>query len=449
MAVMLFATTGCVTSSVESPIEDSATLPEKMDTQKKEQEKNKSKENSLKNKNLAKDMKEKTALSPSNSLAGVDVDVSSSDSSGLSVLGPEELSISQPVFDGDFDDVVMVAPTVEEMDQLWKSLLRYGRNIVATGRIFTANVSVKQEQIIEYLMDQDPDSRTDKEKAILFLALLEHAVVEFEHLLQNRSKDEGVTDEESAELLSDLAKEYRLNLVYELKNNRILFHPTIFHVTLLVLMYVGAKDSTILSVVSFVKPKSRLWTGLDRLIESYDSAGEDSEQFSSPVSVPAVLPEVNTLQEKPQQEYSAGVFAEGDKLIRQAKDLYVKEEYKKAVALLEGIPQSSPHFGSARSLAAQYSDAAVSELRKEAAQLFQNHVRVNSLQRKITYLRDAEKKLQEAMASYPTSRWLNRVQGNLEVIQAKLETLEVELLSTQQLPADSQDSKNAEKNQDP
>lgn len=164
------------------------------------------------------------------------------------------------------------------------------------------------------------------------------------------------------------------------------------------------------------------------------------------MSVPAVLPEVNTLQEKPQQEYSAGVFAEGDKLIRQAKDLYVKEEYKKAVALLEGIPQSSPHFGSARSLAAQYSDAAVSELRKEAAQLFQNHVRVNSLQRKITYLRDAEKKLQEAMASYPTSRWLNRVQGNLEVIQAKLETLEVELLSTQQLPADSQDSKNAEKN---
>ena len=64
-------------------------------------------------------------------------------------------------------------------------------------------------------------------------------------------------------------------------------------------------------------------------------------------------------------------------------------------------------------------------------------------------MRDAEKKLQEAMASYPTSRWLNRVQGNLEVIQAKLETLEVELLSTQQLPADSQDSKNAEKNQDP
>lgn len=312
------------------------------------------------------------------------------------------------------------APTVAELESLRKNLFRYVKNMVATKRVFQANLSLRDEEIIEHLMEQDAEARSALERAVLFIALLEHTVVEYDHLVSTSSQGEP----EGGALLSQLSRDYGINVLRELKTNGILHHPVIYHMAFLVLHHVSASPRLITAVVHYLRRFSQAWVALHESMEEMEQREEGPRhqadpELSAQESITAAIEQQNALQEG--RSYSMADFAEGDELISRARELHSQNRYREALEKLMQIPGDSPHAPAAKELTERYANDAVEELRQQAAQLFQDHLKVNSLEKKISFLVEAEEKLQQAIAVYPGSRWERKVQNNLAVIQKRLE----------------------------
>ena len=329
------------------------------------------------------------------------------------------------------------SPTVDAIDALWTSLLRYAKNVASTGQIYQASLSDKDEQLIDYLIAQDPKARTPKENAILFLALMEHAVVEYEYQRDaelekasspEKKEDGSVLVLKPEEVLMFLAAEYNIQLMREIQRNRYLEDPSIYHMTFIIIHYVKAPPALRVSFSTYVGDMAKSWSRLYDTLVQY----EDNDDFtvssegSAQESIGEALQDLSDKQASPKR-YSAGEFAEGDRILREARLLHSKKLYKDAIEQLEEIEESSPHFGEAKLLAIRYSDDAVNQLRKEAAQLYQAQLKVLSIQTKIEYLQDSEKKLVQALTDYPNSKWTSKVRGNLAVIQKRLEELSLQV----------------------
>lgn len=330
------------------------------------------------------------------------------------------------------------SPTVDAIDALWTSLLRYAKNVASTGQIYQASLSDKDEQLIDYLIAQDPGARTSKENAILFLALMEHAVVEYEYQRDAELEKAGSPQKKEKgssavlvlkpeEVLMFLATEYNIQLMREIQKNRYLEDPSIYHMTFIIMHYVKAPTALRVSFSTYVGDMAKSWSRLyDTLVEYEDSDDFTvSSEGSAQESIGQALQDLGDKQARPKR-YSAGEFAEGDRILREARLLHSKKLYKEAIEQLEEIEDSSPHFGEAKLLAIRYSDDAVNQLRKEAAQLYQAQLKVLSIQTKIEYLQDSEKKLVQALTDYPDSKWTSKVRGNLAVIQKRLDELSLQ-----------------------
>ena len=348
------------------------------------------------------------------------------------------------------------APTMAQIESLWHNLLRYAKNAAATGQLFQANLSDDAEDIIDYLISQDHSARTQQEQAILFIALLEHTIVEYEfqrethHNLNDEAPtaptkqsrittstdqpaDEEEKEEDDAEItrlspeevLNFLAEEYHIDVVHELTTNPLLYHPAIYHLSLNVMIYVQAPEDLLATVVDHIKVPAQAWAQLHHSINQFKQP---------PDSVPTQTPELNNQElvdhsdadqnsSPASRQYSVGEFSEGDRIIAAAKQLHSQQLFKAALAQLAEIQSPSPHYNQAQILSQRYSDDAVNQLRGEAAKLYQAQLKTKSIQTKIEYLRDSEQKLLTALREYPESKWIPKVRNNLAVIQQKLDDL--------------------------
>ena len=348
------------------------------------------------------------------------------------------------------------APTMAQIESLWHNLLRYAKNAAATGQLFQANLSDDAEDIIDYLISQDHSARTQQEQAILFIALLEHTIVEYEfqrethHNLNDEAPtiptkqsritpptdqpaDEEVNEADNAEItrlspeevLNFLAKEYHIDVVHELTTNPLLYHPAIYHLSLNVMIYVQAPEDLLATVVDHIKVPAQAWAQLHHSINQFKQP---------PDSAPTQTPELNNQElvahtdedQNPSpasRQYSVGEFSEGDRIIAAAKQLHSQQLFKAALAQLAEIQSPSPHYNQAQILSQRYSDDAVNQLRGEAAKLYQAQLKTKSIQTKIEYLKDSEQKLLTALREYPESKWIPKVRNNLAVIQQKLDDL--------------------------
>lgn len=334
----------------------------------------------------------------------------------------------------------MTEPSPAAISTLWNHWLRYAKNVAATGQLYQATLADHDEDLIDHLIAKDAALRTEQEQAILYIALMEHAVVEYEFQREaaaaaadpnSPAEPEAslipatteVTSQSPQEVLAFLATEYALNIAHEITHNPYLNHPTIYHMSLNVLSYIKADPSLLTAIIDHSQAPAAAWSMLHEAILTID----DGAAIASPATNPPpwrpgmAKPEAEPLP--PARQYSVGEFSEGDRIISRAKDLHSQQLFKEALAQLTEITPQSPHYTEAQNLLRRYSDDAVNQLRGEAAKLYQAQLKVLNIQTKIEFLQEGEQKLLTALREYPESKWVSKVRNNLAVIQQKLDEL--------------------------
>lgn len=348
-------------------------------------------------------------------------------------------------------------PSTNKLDVLWKSLLRYAKNVSYTAQMYQANLSDADEALIDKLISLHSQSRTQKQQAILFVALMEHAVVEYEyqreaqatqssdvalskqpakppdHTTNSSTKKEFKSSQDSPqesqlkpeEVLNFLATEYSINIIKELTSNPYLMDPEIYHLSLHVMHYVQAPQELQSALMAHIKTPAKAWAALYdsvlNLSESDPLTNLSTPADSSHESITKAIDDLN--QQNASRRYSVGEFSEGDRIMAEAKQLHGQKQYRQALDLIAEIKPSSPHYNAAQNLSHRFADDAVNQLRGEAAKLYQAQLKILSIQTKIEYLTKSEKKLLTALREYPESKWISKVRNNLAVIQQKLEDL--------------------------
>ncbi|MCY4380578.1 MAG: hypothetical protein OXC40_03295 [Proteobacteria bacterium] len=337
------------------------------------------------------------------------------------------------------------SPTESDLNSLWQRLLRYAQNVTSTGQLFQANLSDGDEEIIDHLISIDPLQRKAKEQAILFLALMEHSVVEYNYqtksqqekeeleALAKEDEDDHSSEEiviEGKEVLPLLMKEYRIKLGNELQNNSLLQHPTIFHMVFLTLHHVEAPQTFISSFVNHHKAKAEAWSAYYATILKFEGADDITQEDQSSEAYTSVTESINQLNDTDSRDtnFTSGEFAESDRLLSEAKRLHSRKLFPEALRTLAEIPKRSPHYDQAQKLTLVFSDDAVNHLRKKASELYQAHLNVNSLEKKIDYLDQSEEKLLRALNTYPTSiKWEGKLRKNLTAVQNRREKLRTQI----------------------
>lgn len=330
---------------------------------------------------------------------------------------------------------------------LWNHLLRYAKNVAVTGQLYQANLTDQDEAIIDGLIVKDAALRTEQEQAILYVTLMEHAVVEYEFQREaaashsreplggetgeagetkqagETSSAEGEVSIPPHEVLGLLAKEYAVNIAHEITANPYLNHPTIYHMSLNILSYIQADQSLLTTIIDHTQSPAQAWSMLHEAIIGVGDGSVHASAGAVPPDQPIRMVTPKAARTRPARQYSVGEFSEGDRIISRAKELHSQQLYKEALAQLTEITSQSPHYTEAQNLLQRYSDDAVNQLRGEAAKLYQAQLKVLNIQTKIEFLQEGEQKLLTALREYPESKWVSKVRNNLAVIQQKLDEL--------------------------
>lgn len=133
----------------------------------------------------------------------------------------------------------------------------------------------------------------------------------------------------------------------------------------------------------------------------------------------------DTEEEAPYQvtSYSAADLRRGDALLQEARHHAEREDFKKAIQFAKQIDDRDPFYPAAQEQIKVFSNMAVQDLRKKAANAFQRALPVSDLDTKISYLQQAKDYLEQAIKEFPEADQIETVEQNLEVISRDLENL--------------------------
>ncbi len=110
-----------------------------------------------------------------------------------------------------------------------------------------------------------------------------------------------------------------------------------------------------------------------------------------------------------------------------AQKLADKGDYKQAIDQVEKIERTDPFYELAKEKQKSFSNLAVQDLRKQAAEAFQNAMPIREPRAKLAYLNQARDLLEKALKDFPVADQLDRVRENLNVINRDLSLLEQEI----------------------
>jgi hypothetical protein len=116
----------------------------------------------------------------------------------------------------------------------------------------------------------------------------------------------------------------------------------------------------------------------------------------------------------------------GDSVLAEAQALADRGNYQAAIKKAAGVPDGSPMHASAKDKIREFSNLAVQDLRRKAAQAFQSAMPITDVKARAGYLKQAKTYLEDAIKNYPEATQLPTVRDNLRVISRDLEKLEAE-----------------------
>ena len=116
----------------------------------------------------------------------------------------------------------------------------------------------------------------------------------------------------------------------------------------------------------------------------------------------------------------------GDSALAEAQLLADRGDYKAAVTKAKALPASSPMRAAAAEKIKEFSNRGVQDLRRKAAEAFQNARPISDANARKGYLLQAKAYLEEALIDYPDATVLPTVRDNLRMITRDLEQIEGE-----------------------
>lgn len=112
-----------------------------------------------------------------------------------------------------------------------------------------------------------------------------------------------------------------------------------------------------------------------------------------------------------------------DSALAEAEALADRGDYKAAIKKAKTLPASSPMRSTAQEKVKEFSNRGVQDLRRKAADAFQNARPVSDPKARAAYLQQAKGYLEEALKDYPDATLLPTVRDNLRMITRDLEQL--------------------------
>jgi hypothetical protein len=116
----------------------------------------------------------------------------------------------------------------------------------------------------------------------------------------------------------------------------------------------------------------------------------------------------------------------GDAVLAEAQSLADRGNFQAAIKKAATVSPTSPMHANAQEKIRDFSNLAVQDLRRKAAQSFQSAMPITDVNIRAQYLEQAKQYLEQAIKEYPQATQLPTVRDNLRVISRDLDKLQAE-----------------------
>lgn len=321
--------------------------------------------------------------------------------------------------------------TIQMIRSLHVTLHKYAKSFNYDSKVKLSNLGFQHEEIIQTLAGFETSDRSNLVKSVLLLSVFEKAVESFLnsnnqfHVQKETESLEAPIElfegnNEPTETLDSLARDFELDIPIILKENRLLAFPYIHNFILISLENMKVSEALSQEVRQAVLDVSTPWFAIYKKLVPENFTREEDSGISGEIETPT--DEVESI--KPPISYFPGEFAEGEDTLNDAKKLANKHLYSEAISKLKSIDEDSPYSTAKLEMIKKYSNQAVKQLRRKAAQSFQSAIPTPDLEAKLDYLKAAETYLRDAIEDFPDADQLEKVRANLSMIQKRIKILE-------------------------
>lgn len=227
---------------------------------------------------------------------------------------------------------------------------------------------------------------------------------------------EGASRAATSASLEQLCKERGLSLADALVENPLLSSFGVAKQVMAAMSRSKNSEDFTNEVTVAVRGQANLWAGL-------------AIELGGATAVAATEPLTDSVQSAPEIEDVPPNPADlrgGDSVLAEAQALADRGNYQAAIKKAGGVSPSSPMHAAATEKIREFSNLAVQDLRRKAAQAFQSAMPITDSKARAEYLKQAKTYLEDAIKNYPEATQLPTVRDNLRVISRDLEKLQAE-----------------------
>ncbi len=325
-------------------------------------------------------------------------------------------------------------------DNLYTYLVQFAESVSKTSTLQTIEFSIFQDEVLAAI--SGTESQTEMQKAILALSILAHTS---NSIAQTKSPEEGKSamyndqlGQNETRVLESMSSDYEINLGEELSTNPFLKSFDIHHFAILAIV---ESDATQEFKTQQIKKLQQARSGSDRNQQKIDSwlktgalRGAVTQKEEDISAVPAAAAMETSEDQVPAgtAEEASAKGSETNALptaleapsVNKARELSLVGNFKESAAMLARVPANSPEFPEAQSQLKTTSNTAAQELRRKAAAAYQNSLLVSDVETRKSYLTEAKKYLETALADFPAADLKSTVKDNLEKISLQLNELQ-------------------------
>ena len=225
--------------------------------------------------------------------------------------------------------------------------------------------------------------------------------------------------------LENLAKERQINIADALVENPMLHAYGIAKQVFQAVSKPGTTPAYRAEIVSALKNQASQWQTLSSDLDQ-PAEGDAGVPPVAAVTADAPAPVPAAANDAGQAPPDPADLHASDSVLGEAQALSDRGDYKGAIKKAQSVDKDSPLYGAAQDKVKDFSNRAVQDLRKRAAQAFQSAMPITDKKARSQYLQQAKTYLEEALTNYPQATQLPIVRDNLRVISKDLDRLSAE-----------------------
>ena len=224
-------------------------------------------------------------------------------------------------------------------------------------------------------------------------------------------------DTMSKPLLKKSTDQFQVDVAGALRQNRWLQHYGVHKLVYETLKITGDSPAFKKPILAEIVRQAQMWGRLGEAIEADRKGSDTPGKPESPSDNLAAIP------------LSPADLKSGDAILMEAQTLADRGRYRDAITIIDRISEDDPMHEAAQEKKLNFSNSAVQDLRRKAAQAFQKAIPVTEPRARAAYLEEAKAYLEEAINTYPEADQLPTVRNNLDVISRDLDRLQEETAS--------------------